>query len=109
MLRKGLWLRISGGMRILLILLTVLSFPAAAQTVPSSAAQIQLSFAPLVREAAPAVVRSLLGILFSSRTGEDFGNAFGAHPQIMTILIFFGSFSPTASCLFMIRLPSRKQ
>lgn len=56
MLRKGLWLRISGGMRILLILLTVLSFPAAAQTVPSSAAQIQLSFAPLVREAAPAVV-----------------------------------------------------
>jgi len=47
-LRKGLWLRISGGMRILLILLTVLSFPVAAQTVPSSAAQIQLSFAPLV-------------------------------------------------------------
>ena len=56
MLRKRKGLRISEGMRILLILLTILSFPVAAQTVPSSPAQVQLSFAPLVREAAPGVV-----------------------------------------------------
>ncbi len=38
------------------LLIWLLAAPLAAQQVPSSAAQMQLSFAPLVRQAAPAVV-----------------------------------------------------
>ncbi|WP_411974514.1 trypsin-like peptidase domain-containing protein [Sulfitobacter faviae] len=43
-------------MRTLFLLLMLLCGPLAAQQVPSSAAQMQLSFVPLVKEAAPAVV-----------------------------------------------------
>ncbi|MFG6593567.1 trypsin-like peptidase domain-containing protein [Sulfitobacter sp. 1A13368] len=43
-------------MRYLLLILMLLAAPLAAQQVPSSAAQMQLSFVPLVKEAAPAVV-----------------------------------------------------
>ena len=43
-------------MRTLFLLLMMLCGPLAAQHVPSSAAQMQLSFVPLVKEAAPAVV-----------------------------------------------------
>jgi serine protease Do len=42
--------------RILLAALLLLSAPAFAQTMPQSRAQLQLSFAPVVRQAAPAVV-----------------------------------------------------
>ncbi|MFG6500641.1 trypsin-like peptidase domain-containing protein [Sulfitobacter sp. 1A13191] len=43
-------------MRTLALILMLLVAPAMAQQVPSSAAQMQLSFVPLVKEAAPAVV-----------------------------------------------------
>ncbi|MFG6569550.1 trypsin-like peptidase domain-containing protein [Sulfitobacter sp. 1A13679] len=43
-------------MRYLLLILMLLAAPLAAQQVPSSAAQMQLSFVPLVKEVAPAVV-----------------------------------------------------
>ena len=43
-------------MRYLVFLLVLLAAPLSAQQVPTSAAQMQLSFAPLVKEAAPAVV-----------------------------------------------------
>ncbi|MFG6563262.1 trypsin-like peptidase domain-containing protein [Sulfitobacter sp. 1A13421] len=43
-------------MRTLALILMLLAAPAMAQQVPSSAAQMQLSFVPLVKEAAPAVV-----------------------------------------------------
>ena len=40
-------------MRYLVFLLVLLAAPLSAQQVPTSAAQMQLSFAPLVKEAAP--------------------------------------------------------
>jgi Do/DeqQ family serine protease len=43
-------------MRALALILMLLAAPLMAQQVPSSAAQIQLSFVPLVKQAAPAVV-----------------------------------------------------
>ncbi|WP_093922165.1 trypsin-like peptidase domain-containing protein [Sulfitobacter brevis] len=43
-------------MKYTLILLMLLGLPLSAQPVPQSAAQMQLSFVPLVKEAAPAVV-----------------------------------------------------
>jgi len=43
-------------MRLLLILLVLLATPLHAQQLPQSQAQMQLSFAPLVKQAAPAVV-----------------------------------------------------
>ncbi|MGJ5621049.1 trypsin-like peptidase domain-containing protein [Sulfitobacter sp. MF3-043] len=43
-------------MRYLLLILALLAAPLAAQQVPQSAAQMQLSFVPLVKQAAPAVV-----------------------------------------------------
>lgn len=48
--------RISGGMKYLLIALLLLGAPVHAQQVPQSQAQMQLSFAPLVKQATPAVV-----------------------------------------------------
>jgi serine protease Do len=51
--RRGLPLAFSG---LLLALALGLAQPAAAQTVPSSRADIQMSFAPLVKRVAPAVV-----------------------------------------------------
>ncbi len=49
-------LRISETMRMVLLILSLLGGPLAAQSVPGSVAQMQLSFVPLVKEAAPAVV-----------------------------------------------------
>lgn len=43
-------------MRVLILILALMAAPLAAQQVPSSAAQMQLSFVPLVKQAAPAVV-----------------------------------------------------
>ena len=54
--------RISEGMKYILLFLTLLALPTAAQQVPQSQVQMQLSFAPLVKEAAPAVVLSLIHI-----------------------------------------------
>ena len=66
-LRIALRLRISLAMRILLFILMLLAPPLSAQQVPSSAAQIQLSFAPLVKEAAPAVVNIYAKIMAEPR------------------------------------------
>jgi Do/DeqQ family serine protease len=49
-------LLISETMRVVLLILSLLGGPLAAQSVPESVAQMQLSFVPLVKEAAPAVV-----------------------------------------------------
>ncbi|MDF1727820.1 MAG: trypsin-like peptidase domain-containing protein, partial [Sulfitobacter sp.] len=54
-------------MRYLLILLTLLAAPLSAQQVPTSRSEIQLSFAPLVREAAPAVVNIYAKIMAEPR------------------------------------------
>ncbi|MEP0258428.1 trypsin-like peptidase domain-containing protein [Sulfitobacter sp.] len=50
-------------MRYLLMILTLFAAPLAAQQVPSSAAQMQLSFVPLVKQATPAVVNIYARIL----------------------------------------------
>jgi len=56
-------------MKYFLILLALVSLPLHAQTVPTSASQMQLSFAPLVKEAVPAVVNIYARkIVQSSRT-----------------------------------------
>lgn len=54
-------------MRLLVFLLCLFALPLHAQQVPTSAAQIQLSFAPLVREAAPAVVNIYAKIMAEPR------------------------------------------
>ncbi|MEW9919813.1 trypsin-like peptidase domain-containing protein [Marimonas sp. MJW-29] len=54
-------------MRFLVILLLVLAVPLSAQQVPTSVAQMQLSFAPLVRAAAPAVVNIYAKIMAEPR------------------------------------------
>ena len=56
MLRIAFALRISWDMRYLVLILALIAAPLAAQQVPQSAAQMQLSFVPLVKQAAPAVV-----------------------------------------------------
>ena len=43
-------------MKYILVILTLFAMPLAAQTVPTSVPQMQLSFAPLVKQAVPAVV-----------------------------------------------------
>ena len=60
-------LRISLGMKYLVLILSLLAAPLTAQQVPQSQAQIQLSFAPLVREAAPAVVNIYAKIMAEPR------------------------------------------
>ena len=54
-------------MRFLVLILALLCTPLAAQQVPQSQAQIQLSFAPLVKEAAPAVVNIYAKIMAEPR------------------------------------------
>ena len=54
-------------MKPLLLALMLLAAPLWAQQVPTSAAQIQLSFAPLVKEAAPAVVNIYAKIMAQPR------------------------------------------
>ncbi len=60
-------LRISLGMKVLVLILSLLSAPLAAQQVPQSQSEIQLSFVPLVREAAPAVVNIYAKIMAEPR------------------------------------------
>jgi len=50
------WVRISWGMKYIVLMLALLAAPLYAQQVPSTAAEMQLSFVPVVRQAAPAVV-----------------------------------------------------
>lgn len=66
-MRVPLSLRISLGMRHLVLIFALMVAPLAAQQVPQSQAQIQLSFAPLVREAAPAVVNIYAKIMAEPR------------------------------------------
>ncbi|MEX3316624.1 trypsin-like peptidase domain-containing protein [Sulfitobacter sp. PS-8MA] len=54
-------------MRLFLTILMLLATPLAAQQVPSSAAQMQLSFVPLVKEATPAVVNIYAKIMTEAR------------------------------------------
>lgn len=49
-------MRISEGMKYLALILALLAAPLSAQQVPQSAAEVQLSFVPVVKQAAPAVV-----------------------------------------------------
>lgn len=55
-MHDGRWLRISLSMKYFAFILALLGAPLSAQQVPQSAAEMQLSFVPIVREAAPAVV-----------------------------------------------------
>tara|TARA_R110002049_G_scaffold23781_3_gene84399 strand:+ start:681 stop:2099 length:1419 start_codon:yes stop_codon:yes gene_type:complete len=66
-LRRAPLLRISWVMKTFLMIVMLLAAPAAAQQVPQSAAQIQLSFAPLVKQAAPAVVNIYAKIMAEPR------------------------------------------
>ncbi|WP_201120861.1 trypsin-like peptidase domain-containing protein, partial [Sulfitobacter sp. EhC04] len=54
-------------MRYLLMILALLAGPALAQQVPQSAAQMQLSFVPLVKQATPAVVNIYAKIMTAPR------------------------------------------
>ncbi|MFD2738065.1 trypsin-like peptidase domain-containing protein [Sulfitobacter aestuarii] len=54
-------------MRMLLLVLAMLAAPLAAQQVPHSAAQMQLSFVPLVKQARPAVVNIYARSIVQSR------------------------------------------
>ncbi len=49
-------MRISEGMKYFALILALLAGPLSAQQVPQSAAEVQLSFVPVVKQAAPAVV-----------------------------------------------------
>lgn len=60
---------------LLSIILAAAPLGAAAETVPESAAQIGLSFAPVVRQAAPAVVN-----IYASRVVADRASPFAADP-----------------------------
>lgn len=55
------------GMKYFALILCLVAAPLAAQQVPRSAAEIQLSFAPLVKEAAPAVVNIYAKIMAEPR------------------------------------------
>ncbi len=59
--------RISLGMRVLVLIFCLFAIPAAAQQVPQSQTQMQLSFVPLVKEAAPAVVNIYAKIMAEPR------------------------------------------
>lgn len=58
-----------------LFLVTVI--PLRAETVPQSLAQLQLSFAPVVREVAPAAVN-----IYAQRLPANLGNQVVAHTQL---------------------------
>lgn len=57
-------------------LIVMLALPAGAQQVPQSAAQMQLSFVPLVKEAAPAVVNIYAKIVRPGRSSPFAGDPF---------------------------------
>ncbi len=60
-------LLISESMKILILILALLAAPLNAQQVPQSGAQMQLSFVPVVRQAAPAVVNIYARIMREAR------------------------------------------
>ena len=59
-----------------LILSLCLALPVAAQTVPQSPAEISLSFAPVVRQAAPAVVNIYASVVVQERVSPFMGDPF---------------------------------
>ncbi len=61
-------MRIFRAMRLIIIFLVLWTGSAVAQQVPTSQAQIQLSFAPLVKQATPAVVNIYAKIMTSPRS-----------------------------------------
>lgn len=63
-------------MRIFIILILLMGAPLQAQQVPQSSAEISLSFAPLVREAAPAVVN-----IFANRVVDAEQSPFTGDPM----------------------------
>ena len=82
-------------MKYLLLLPLLFSAPLQAQQVPTSQAQIQLSFAPLVREAAPAVVNIYAKIMTEPRRTplqsdpffeRFFRDSFSAKPRVQNSL-----------------------
>jgi Do/DeqQ family serine protease len=56
------------------IIISIGALPAAAQTVPQSNAQLQMSFAPLVKQTAPAVVNIYASKLVQQRVFSPFAN-----------------------------------
>ena len=64
-------------------------FPALAQTVPQSMAQIQLSYAPLVKQAAPAVVN-----IYAQRVVAERRNPFADDPFFGDLFRNFGQATP---------------
>ena len=80
---------------IALLMLMLMAVPLAAQQVPTSQAQIQLSFAPLVKEAAPAVVNIYAKIMSEPRRTplqsdpffeRFFRDPFAGKPQVQNSL-----------------------
>ena len=55
-LHEDAGLRISEGMKYFALILSIMAAPLTAQQVPQSAAEVQLSFVPVVKQVAPAVV-----------------------------------------------------
>ena len=77
-------------MRAIWIVLCCFSLPLGAQTrLPASATEIQLSFAPLVRQAAPAVVN-----IYAQRVVAERRNPFGADPFFKDFFKDFGQLQP---------------
>lgn len=87
--------RISRGMKHLFVILLLFAAPVGAQQVPQSSAQMQLSFVPLVKEAAPAVVSIYAKIMAEpQRTplqrdpffGRFFRDPFSEKPRVQNSL-----------------------
>ena len=77
-------------MRFLWLLLCFVALPLAAETrVPTTLSEVQLSFAPLVRQAAPAVVN-----IYARRVVAQRQNPFGADPFFREFFRDFGQRRP---------------
>ena len=77
-------------MRFLWLLLCFVTLPLAAETrVPATLSEVQLSFAPLVRQAAPAVVN-----IYARRVVAQRQNPFGADPFFREFFRDFGQRRP---------------
>ena len=77
-------------MRFLWLLLCFVALPLAAETrVPATLSEVQLSFAPLVRQAAPAVVN-----IYARRVVAQRQNPFGADPFFREFFRDFGQRRP---------------
>ena len=80
-------------MRFLWLLLCFVALPLAAETrVPATLSEVQLSFAPLVRQAAPAVVN-----IYARRVVAQRQNPFGADPFFSQIFPRFWTAQTTGS------------